>query len=70
MEELGNLQNTLPSLQKDCHMYGASRELKLKLRDIFDDYIDFCVVIVRHMARNPVCVCIYRHVSIHSELLC
>ena len=55
MEELGRLQNILPSIIEDFRMYPASRELKWKLRDVFDSYVAFCKTIARHWARNPAC---------------
>ncbi|OAG45290.1 hypothetical protein AYO21_00638 [Fonsecaea monophora] len=54
ISQLGALQSLLPFLERDLGLYPKIKSVELSLRAIFEDYIDFCLVIVRHLARKPV----------------
>ncbi|KAI9732879.1 MAG: hypothetical protein M1834_003819 [Cirrosporium novae-zelandiae] len=47
------LQSLLPYFQKDLSMYPRSTALQYSLQSIFEDYIDFCLEIIRHFAKHP-----------------
>ncbi|KIW79481.1 hypothetical protein Z517_06093 [Fonsecaea pedrosoi CBS 271.37] len=57
ISQLGALQSLLPFLERDLGLYPNIKSVELSLRAIFEDYIDFCLVIVRHLAGKPVCTC-------------
>ena len=53
MQQLEELQRLLPDFQKDMELYPTSMPLTFLLQDIYTDYIDYCIIIVRNLARPP-----------------
>ena len=53
MQQLEELQKLLPDFQKDLELYPTSMSLTFLLQDIYTDYIDYCIIIVRNLTRPP-----------------
>ena len=53
MQQLAELQRLLPDFQKDMELYPTSMALTFLLQDIYTDYIDYCIIIVRNLTRPP-----------------
>lgn len=49
------LQGLLPFLEKDLNLYSNKKSLEISLQTVFEGYIEFCLVIIRHLAKNPFC---------------
>ncbi|KAI9888223.1 MAG: hypothetical protein M1814_000954 [Vezdaea aestivalis] len=54
--QLAELQDLLPYFQKDLTLYPTSKALQYCLRSIFEDYINFCLEIIRHFCKHPLWV--------------
>lgn len=53
MQQLEGLQNLLPDFQQDIELYPTSTTLRFLLQDIYADYVDYCIIIVRNLTRPP-----------------
>ena len=53
MQQLEGLQNLLPDFQQDMELYPTSTTLRFFLQDIYTDYVDYCIIIVRNLTRPP-----------------
>lgn len=53
MQQLEGLQSLLPDFQQDMELYPTSTTLRFLLQDIYTDYVDYCIIIVRNLARPP-----------------
>ena len=53
MQQLEQLQKLLPDFQKDLELFPTSMSLTFLLQDIYTDYIDYCIIIVRNLTRPP-----------------
>ena len=53
MQQLEELQKLLPDFEKDMELYPTSMTLMFLLQDIYTDYVDYCIIIVRNLMRPP-----------------
>ncbi|KAL8904626.1 MAG: hypothetical protein Q9207_003147 [Kuettlingeria erythrocarpa] len=53
LTEVEALQASLPIFSEYVGLYSNNPGLQYCLRDLFEDYIDFCLCVVRYTSRNP-----------------
>jgi hypothetical protein len=53
LEELTELQSNLPRFKSYVNLYASHSGLSCSLRNLYKDYIDFCVIFIKWMARGP-----------------
>ena len=53
MQQLEGIQKLLPDFQQDMELYPTSMTLRFLLQDIYTDYVDYCIIIVRNLTRPP-----------------
>lgn len=54
VEHLRELQFAMPSFQRHAELYPKDEDLQVILQNIFEDYIDFCIIIVKFLRRRKV----------------
>jgi hypothetical protein len=53
LSHLGAIHDLLPWLEKDVELY-PNKSLEGALQTIYEGYVDFCIAIIRYLAKNPV----------------
>lgn len=52
VQQLDTLHRLLPTFQNDIASYPDAQSLKFCLGDIYDDYLQHCVLVLENMTRN------------------
>ncbi|KAF2109139.1 hypothetical protein BDV96DRAFT_669763 [Lophiotrema nucula] len=53
MDELADLQNTLSRFAEYLELYQSDPTLQPHLRSLYEDYLDFCICVVKYVHRKP-----------------
>jgi hypothetical protein len=54
ISQLAILENLLSHFRKDVNRYPDSKAVEFSMKTVFEDYIEFCLIIVRNMAKSPI----------------
>jgi len=52
---LRDLTKTLPRLKEYLELFPNQPRLQGNVRDIYTDYLDFCVDTINYLSRRPIC---------------
>ena len=51
-QQLEGLQKLLPDFEQDMELYPTDSSLRLHLKELYTDYVDFRIIVVRNLTRT------------------
>ena len=54
MKQIEDLHRAMPLFHEHLDLYPSSARLRYALRDVFEDYIDYYIKIIKHLRRKPI----------------
>ena len=53
MEQLGDLYEAMPLFSEHLALYPSNARLRFALRDIYEDFLNYYIHIVKYLRRSP-----------------
>jgi hypothetical protein len=50
---LAELNNALPRMEEYMELFPGHPELQWPIQDLYDDYLDYCIIVVRYLRNRP-----------------
>lgn len=50
---LTDLNNALPRMEEYLELFPGAPELQWPLQDLYDDYLDYCILVIHYLKNRP-----------------